>query len=263
MVVRRVAALLVLGLWLTGCATPEIRLAARFLPGEVRVYRLTDDTDLTVAARGLKTSERLVAVSRIEVIQVSETGATLKLTVTARSLTVDGRRAPPPPEEEVVFEVARDGTISKVTSVGGVPSRPGGPEVEDLVPLVGPPFPPGRTRLTDRWRAELASPEGAPPGIQLARLDALRVVNGFRCAVVSLSTRRPIAGEREIGGTALRLEGIEYGAGEVAFAFREGFPVRVALESEAHLAISGGAAEGGRILLTRSATLTLVSSTRA
>jgi hypothetical protein len=61
----------------------------------------------------------------------------------------------------------------------------------------------------------------------------------------------------------LRLEGVEFAAGETAFAFREGFPVSVRSDAEARLAVSGGPAEGGGVVIRSTSVLTLLRRTGA
>jgi hypothetical protein len=83
------------------------------------------------------------------------------------------------------------------------------------------------------------------------------VVRDYHCAIVAVSTRRPVVRERVIAETPLRLEGIEFASSEIAFAFREGLPITVASDSEARLGISGGAAQGGSVVISTTTTLTL------
>lgn len=246
------------------CASPEIRLQARFVPGEVREYRLAADADVRIAAGGGSTLQktRLVATTTIEVESVSASGASLALTITPRTLERDGRRADPPAEQEIRLRVAPDGRVAGVTA-GQTAVELETAEVEDLVPLIGPPLPSGRVRLASRWSRAPIGPQGRPAGIQRARLAALRVVDGRDCAIVALSTRRPVVRVRQIGTETLRLEGIEYATGEIAFAFRDGLPVEVVSEGEARLAISGVAAAGGGVVIRTLTTITLLRRTGA
>jgi hypothetical protein len=143
------------------------------------------------------------------------------------------------------------------------------------VPLIGPPLPARRVHLGDRWSRTAALPAATPsatpmptpapsptpsgtPGTQDARLAALRVVSGYRCAIVAVSARRPVVRERTIGGSPLRLEGLEFSATEIAFAFREGFPASVASDSEARLHIAGGSAQGGSVVIATKTSLTVL-----
>src|SRR5207302_1729027 len=105
-----------------------------------------------------------------------------------------------------------------------------------------------------------ASPSPSPtstPGVQEARLAALRVVGRYDCAVVAVSTRRPVVRDRLVGGRPLQLAGLEFSATEIAFAFRAGFPVTVRSNSEARLKVAGGGtAQGGEVDITTETTLT-------
>lgn len=256
-----VTLIVVLTLGLAACAAPELRLTSRFSSGEVRVYRVVADAEVTISASELTTTERtrLEATTRVVVDEVTPTRSTLTMTITPVKLTRDGKPVDPPDEQRVRIEVGRDGQIERVTPAEGT-----GPldaaEIEDLVPLIGPPLPPGRVHLADRWTRAFPAATGSG-GVQDARLAALRVVDGYDCGIVAISTRRPVVREREVAGTALRLEGIEYAAGEIAFAFREGMPVTVRSNGEARLAISGGPAAGGAVVIRSNSVLTLIRRT--
>jgi len=273
--VRRAAIVsLLLGLVVSACSAPRFDLAPRFLPGEIRVYELVADATVRISAGQASTSEksRLVATTTVEIESISDGIATLTLTVTARSLQRDGKTAQTPAPQQIRMKVGSDGRLLEVTGTGSSPTTIEAADVEDLVPLIGPPLPPGRVHLADRWTrttgaplpastATLLTPSPTPTpsasGKQESRLAALRVVGDYRCAIVAVSTRRPVVRERVIAGTPLRLEGIEFAASEIAFAFREGLPVRVASDSEARLSISGGAAQGGSVVIATTTTVTL------
>lgn len=260
---RRLTPLLGLTLALAACAAPEFRLSSRFSSGEVRVYRVIADAEVTIAAGQIASTERtrLEATTRVVVDELTATGATMTMTITPVRLTRDGKQVDAPSEQRVHIELSSDGQIEAVTPEGDTGALDAA-EIEDLVPLIGPPLPAGRVHLTDRWSRSLPGIPDGPSGVQHARLAALRVVGGFDCGIVALSTRRPVVREREIAGTTLRLEGVEYAAGEIAFAFREGFPVTVRSNGEARLAISGGPAEGGGVVIRSNSVLTLVRRTR-
>ena len=226
------------------------------------MYRVVADAVVSISAAQLTTTERtrLDATTRIVVQQETATSATLTMTITPIALTRDGRRADLPAEQSVSLEVARDGRISGVTPREGTGALDAA-QIEDLVPLIGPPLPAGRVHLTDRWTRAIPSSTGSGTGVQDARLAAVRIVGGYDCGIVALSTRRPVVREREIAGTMLRLEGVEYAAGEMAFAFREGFPVSMRSRSEARLAVSGGPAAGGGVVVRTNSSLRLVRRT--
>ena len=256
--------MVVLTLGLAACAAPELRLNSRFSSGEVRLYRVIADAEVTISAAELTTTERtrLEATTRVVVERVTPTSTTLTMTITPVKLTRDGKPVDPPPEQRVAIEVGRDGQIQRVTPAEGTGELDAA-EIEDLVPLIGPPLPAGRVHLADRWTRAIPAASGTIGGVQDARLAAVRVVGGYDCGIVKISTRRPVVREREVAGTALRLEGVEYAAGEIAFAFREGLPVTVRSNGEARLAISGGPAAGGGVVIRSNSVLTLVSRTGA
>ena len=258
--VRRVVILLCLGLVLAGCAAPEFRLQARFSPGEVRHYRLVADARVRVSAANASQVERsrLIADTRLEVEDLTGGVATVLLTITPRTLTRDGERAGVPASQQVRIRVSPEGRVTEVAPLGGAPQTLEATDIEDLVPLIGPPLPSGRVHLADRWSRR---PAGAASGFQNARLASLRVVDGFDCAVVATSTRRPVSRQRDIGGSPLTLRGIEYASGEIAFAFRHGLPVTVRSQAEARLAVSGAGGQGGGVVISTLTSLTLMRRT--
>jgi len=278
--VRRtaIASITLFGVLLAGCAAPEFRLQARFASGEVREYRLVADATVRITAGRTTTSERshLVATTRIDVLGATASGATLTLTITPSSLTRSGKAATLPSPQQIRITVGGDGRVTQVTGAGSQDALESA-DVEDLVPLLGPPLPPGRVHLGDRWNGTTALPAPSPSGTPLtspsptptpsgtneARLAALRVVDDYDCAVVAISTRRPVVRDRTIGGTPFRLAGLEFAASEIAFAFREGLPVTVRSDSEAQLGISGGAAQGGSVVIATKTSLTLLRRTLA
>ena len=266
---RAAIASLLLGVMISACAGPRFDLSPRFLAGEVRVYRLQADATVRISAGQASTSERsqLNATATIKVEDLSAGVTTVTLTVTARSLRRDGKAAPVPPPQEIRMTISPEGRVTQVTSTGSQPTSLETADVEDLVPLIGPPLPPGRVHLGDRWtQTTQPTPSGTPSPSPVAtiaarqesRLAAARVVGDYDCVVVAVSTRRPVVRERVVGGTPLRLEGLEFAASEIAFAFHEGLPITVGSDSEARLGISGGGAQGGLVVITTKTTLTLV-----
>lgn len=268
---------LLLGILVSSCAAPKFDLRPRFLSGEVRVYRLTADATVSIAAGRAATSERslLVATTTLRVEATSASGTTLTLTVSPRSLTRDGKASSLPAPQQIQIDVGPDGLVRQVTTVGSQPAPVASTDVEDLVPLIGPPAPPGRAHLGDRWTPSRPQPTPSQSGSPAAsasatptpsststpvdevRFAALRVIEDYDCAVIAVSARRPVVRDRVIAGRALRLTGIEFAASEIAFAFREGLPVSVRSDSEARLAISGFAAGSGTVTVATKTSILL------
>jgi hypothetical protein len=251
--------LLCVGLLFAACAAPEIRLQPRFATGEVRDYRLVADAVVRIDAATTSQVERsqLIANTRLAVESVTAGVATILLTITPRSLTRDGKRSDVPAAQQVRMTVAADGRVTDVTPLGQQTTLETA-DIEDLVPLIGPPVPRGRVHLADRWSRRSSVSER---GTQNARLAALRTVDGYDCAIVATSTRRPVSRERNLGGSTLRLDGVEYASGEISFAFAQGFPVSVKSDAEARLAVSGAGGQGGGVVISTVTTLTLTRRT--
>jgi hypothetical protein len=261
----------IVGLALTACAAPRFDLRARFVPGEKRAYRLVADATVRFSFGAASTSERsqLTATATIDVVESAASGSTLLLTIASTKLIRDGKRATTPPPQQITIVVDPDGRVTRVTGATDQTSLASA-DIEDLVPLIGPPLPPGRVHVGDRWTPDAATPSTTPgpaspspsptasTGTEEARLSALRIVEGYRCAIVAISTRRPVVRERTIAGDTLRLAGIEFAASEIAFAFREGLPASVRSDSESRLAIAGGTAQGGSVVIATKTELTLL-----
>ena len=150
---RAAIASLLLGLIVSACAAPNFDLSPRFLSGEVRVYTLVADATVRIAAGQASTSEKshLVATTTIRVEDIAAGVTTLTLTVAARSLVRDGKAAQVPAPQEIRMTVSADGRVTQVTGVGSSPASIEAADVEDLVPLIGPPLPPAPVHLGDRW----------------------------------------------------------------------------------------------------------------
>lgn len=250
--------LLALSLVAQGCAVPQIRLIHRFRPGEARTYRLVATADARIVAGATRRSERttLEAVSRISVIAAGREGATLRLSVEPTLLRSGGREATPPAPQEAEVVVGPDGAIRAVRSIGGLPAGLSA-DLDDLGPLLSTPLPTGVLHLGDRWRRSTEG-AGGRPGLQRGRLAALRIEEGYDCAIVALELRRPIERSRAFGGIELRLVGNETSAVEIAFAFRDGFPVRVSSVGEGTFGIAGVAGARGTVRLRTETSLRLV-----
>ncbi len=262
---RRTAGLAIVSLAVAAaCAAPEFRLASRFTQGEERVYQVVAVAEVSIAAADLRSTEttRLEATTRIHVDETGATGSVLTFTITPDRFTRDGQPVALPSEQRVRIRVSPDGRIGTVTPLEGTAELDAA-EIEDLLPLIGPPLPGHRVHLADRWTRPIPAASGSPAGPQDARLAGLRVIDDYDCAIVALSTRRAVVREREVAGNLLRLEGVEYAAGEIAFAFREGLPVSVRSDGEARLAISQTTAAGGGVVIRSNSVLTLVRRTGA
>lgn len=258
---RRGRLFLVLLSLLAACATPEIRLEPHYRSGEVRTYRLTAEATIRIRAGGLDRRERtrLLATSRIEVLEATPAGARLRVRLQPERFERDGASADPPPGQEAVLAVGAAGEVTKVERVGGVPPELSGAEVEDFASLLGLRMPQGRVRIGDRWRFPVTGP-GGRSGETRGRLAAVRIVGGYDCAIVAASVRRPIARDRALlGGVSLSLDGEEISATEIAFAFADGFPVRIESTGEATLNVSGLAGEGGTVEIATETQLDLAS----
>lgn len=216
---------------LAACATPPIRLAPRFSVGSSRTYALRAAAETTAGAAGITRSERTVLTGRstIEVLSVQGDEATLRLTLTPTSFTRDGRAVTTPAEQRAELVAGPDGSIRRILTVGGLPVSIAGADIADLAPIVGIALPTSRVRIG----RPLPTPTGsAVPAIYQGRVDGVRVIDGYDCAIVELGTRRAIDRQRDIGGQQIRLEGTESAHSRIAFAFRAGFPVEIATDAE-------------------------------
>jgi hypothetical protein len=263
--VRRLATVslvLVLGLALAACATPPIRLSQAWRLGDERTYLLTADATTTVDVTGTPTIQHttLRARSVLTVVGVEAGETRVRLRLEPEAFAIDGVPQDRP-SQEVELVVGPAGDVVRVESVGGLPADLVG-DVEDLAPLLGAPLPTELLHLGDRWERPVTPPEGTglAVGRQVGRVGALRVVGGRDCAIIRLTMRRPIARNRTVGGQQLALVGNEFSASEIAFAFRDGFPMRIDTEAEGRFrAISQGFVAGS-VEIVQTSALRLLSA---
>jgi hypothetical protein len=250
-----------------------MRLTPAYPVGQTRTYELTATarTDAVIGGQHRSETTTLRARSVIEVVAQTGDQTKLRLTLTPESLVRDRRPASPPPEEKAELVVGPDGAIQRILTVGGLPPQISGANIEDLAPLLGAPLPTDRVRVGTAWTRSIpppvvqAQPGGPtpaplPPGVEHGRIEALRRVDGYDCAVVALTTQRAIVREQDIGGQAAQLAGTEVGSTETAFAFREGFPVTIRTEARATYDVVNGSVSGGTIVIDTDTELKLRSA---
>lgn len=252
-------------LLLVACSTPPIRLSPLHEAGQRRVYALAASTTtiFDAGAGPQRQHTELEARSAIEVLAVAAEGVTMRVTLTPSRYLLEGRETEAPGDQVVEVLVAPDGTVLEITSVGGVPADIVGTDLQELAPLLGAPLPTRRVRLGDTWNERLPPPEGAAQvgsGSQSGRVAALRVVGGYDCAIVSLATRRPLVRERSAGDQTVRLSGTETSATEIAFAFREGFPVRIHTVAEGRFTLQSGSLADAPVTIETVTDLRLVEA---
>ena len=246
-------------LLLAACASPTVTLRLSYPIGKIRTYKVTAVIGQKIDVATLHDDEtiQLEATSRLEIIDVGTTGATLKLTITPTRFERNGRRSEPPAPQEVMVQVGEDGAIAKVEAPGGQQVRPD--DILGVAPLIGAVLPTGRVHLGSRWRRTLPAPApGAARGVQTGRLAAYRVVNDRSCAILALDSRRSIRLTRQAAGQQLNLTGTEITASEVALDFSEGFPVRIRSEAEGRFAVQGAPSREGDVIIKTETTLVLV-----
>lgn len=254
---RRAALSFALAATAAACATPDIRLALRFRAGEVRTYRLATIADTRIGVEERTTLDRIeiTATARVEVLEVGPDSTSLRVTVTPQRLERSGRSGAPPPPQQADVILSPEGAVRAVTAVGGLPPALSDVSVADVAPLLGLALPRGRVHIGDRWTRRLPGPDT----VQRGRVAALRVERGFDAAIVALETRRPLARSRTFEGLTLGLRGTEVSSTEVAFAFREGLPVRITSDGRARLRVEGGPARGTLVTITTRTELALLS----
>ncbi len=232
------------------CAAPPIRLTPVFREGDTRGYRLVSDATTTIDVPGTQRVERtfLEASSQIEVLSVDADGARLRLTLRPLRFERDGV-VEQRPDQEVQLIVGPNGAVRNIETVGGIPADLA-PDAQELAPLLGIPLPEHRLRLGERWRVTLPPVgEGAGLGEQTGRVAALRVVRGVDSVVVRLGAERPITRQRTVADRRVALRGTESSTTELAFALREGYPVRIETDAEGHFQLVAGDFQGGSVIV--------------
>jgi len=249
---------LAVGASLSACAAPRITLTPRFPDGEVRIYRLVADARTVIDAPGIDapgigSGERTVLRADVRIRLGRSAGSrTATLTFTPTGFERDGTQAEPPAEQsaEIVFDDT--GRVESVTAAGDG-SVPFGGSPDDIGTIFGSTIARGPARIAQRWSEPLADGTGR----RRSRVAALRWVGGYRCAVVESATSRPVERVREAGGSTIRLIGTETALVESAFAFDNGFPVRVKAVASGVFDIAGAPGQG-TVTIESTTTMTLL-----
>lgn len=244
---RRAAAICLL--LAAACAAPPIRVTPAFPAGQQRTYALdASATTLTRTPAGERIERtRLRGRSVLDLVSIVEDGTRARIHLTPTSLTRGGRAVELPRPQVADVIIRHDGSI-QVLGVDGVPGTLLPVGAEDLAGLLGPRLPGRALRPGERFT--LPNTRG--------RVAALRIEQGYRCAIVRLGTRRVVTRERQDAGRSVSLRGIETADAEVAFALREGFPVRIDTTAEAPLRVRTNGGDSGEIILRTVTSLTLI-----
>jgi hypothetical protein len=254
---RRPLALVALAWFATACATQPIELKPVYTAGAERIYALRAETTITLDVPGNRRVEHTIleATSTVQVLALDGTDARVRLTLTPIRFERDGVTAERE-EQQVELVVAPDGSVRQIASVGGLPADLS-PNVEDLAPLLGLPLPSGRLRLGDTWSKTSAGLTGSRPAVQTGVVSALRVEHDYDTVVLRVGTERPLTRTRTVEGTMISLSGTEFSSSEIAYAFRDGFPVRITTSAEGRFSISEGGPSGGTVTIETGSVLEL------
>ncbi|MFN2614622.1 MAG: hypothetical protein ABR552_07375 [Actinomycetota bacterium] len=254
---RRAPLILVL---LAACAAPRIALFPSFAVGSSRTYRVHTDATTVIDTGSTRTTSRtqLSATAKIEVVSVKDGKTTIRLTLEPQRYTKNGspRTLDTSTAELIVDEV---GAIVAVSKVGGLPADTSATSVEDLAPIFGAPLPEGVVHVGQAWTRALGSAtNSAGSGVQHGRVEALRRVGGYDCAILQLGTERPLSRRVSLEEQSIDLSGEEFSTAHMAFAYKRGFPVQIVTDAEAHFSIQTVASAG--VTITSHTSLDLVNS---
>lgn len=255
---RRLGLVAVIAVLAVACATPPIRLSPVFATGTQRTYRLESTTRNVIDVPGSERVEHttLVATSTIDVLGPEGTSTRVRLTLTPERFERDGR-VEEREAQTVEMLVGTDGRVESIERIGGVPASIT-TDAEDLAPLLGAPLPSERLRLGDRWERTLPGFSLAGDIRQSGLIDSFRVVRGFDTVIARVGTERPLIRERTVGDQTLALRGTEFASSELAFAFREGFPVLIETTAHGRFDLLAGDVTGGTVEVRSTSVLTLL-----
>lgn len=233
----------------SACATTPIRVTPAFPAGQQRTYQLdARATTITRTPAGERVERtRLVGRSILDLISIGGDGTRARISMSPTSLTRNGQPVETPREQVADVVIGHDGTID-VLQVDGVPNTLAPVGAADLAGILGPPLPTAVLRAGERFTANGAR----------GRVAALRVERGYDCAILRVGLARPVLRERTSEGRDISLRGTEIADIEIAFALREGFPVRIDTTAEAPLRVTTDGGDSGEILVRTVTTLTLL-----
>lgn len=233
----------------SACATPPIRVTPTFPPGQQRTYSIdARATTITRTPAGARTERtHLKGRSILDLISAVDDGTRARIEMTPKSLTRDGQRVETP-RPQVADVVIGAGGLIDVLEVDGVPGSLLPVGAADLASLLGPPLPTRALQPGERFTLKGAS----------GRVTALRVERGYLCAIIRIGSRREVTRNRQDDTREIALSGTEISDLEIAFAIREGFPVRIDTTAEAPLRVTTNGGASGEILVRTVTTLTLI-----
>lgn len=243
------------------CATPALRLAPAYRAGDARTYTLVARATTTIDVAGLGRHEQteLRAQSTLVTGATTDAGTSIRLTLTPTRFTRDGRALQVPLQQTAYLIVGPDGAARAVTNLGG--TSPVG--IEELIPLLGIPLPAERLHIGQPWTRRTSTDQTVgsplPAGVLRGRISGLRDVDGYACAIVSVAGTRPVQRTRDIAGQPVTLAGVEFSTTTIAYAFGEGFPIRLDSTAETTFAVSTPSSAGGSVTITATTSLRLVN----
>lgn len=242
-------ALLILMMAGSACASPPIRVTPTFPAGQQRTYALdARATTITRTPAGERVENtRLLGRSILDLISIVKDGTKARIEMKPSSLTRDGAAVETPKSQTANIVIGPDGVID-VIEVDGVPTSLLPIGAADLAGILGPPLPTRGLRPGERFTL---------PGSS-GRVAALRVEQGYLCAILRIGARRPVTRTRQDDGRDISLNGTETADIEIAFAIREGFPVRIDTTAEAPLRVTTNGGESGEILVRTTTSLILI-----
>ncbi|HVL90181.1 MAG TPA: hypothetical protein VM841_08110 [Actinomycetota bacterium] len=244
----RTGFVLVLSVGAAACASPAPVLSPELPHGELRVYRMTTEAVTTSSIPGLggKDVTVLAADLRIEVGRINGKRGAL-LAVVPISFVRNGAKGEVPPRQDAAVVFDDDGAVESVVGPKGKPAAFGG-SFDDIGTIFGSTIAKGPVKVAERWASRVGS--GPQATTRRSRVAALRVVKGYRVAIVESAVRRPVDRTRTVGGNQLRLVGSEVSNVTTAFAFDFGLPVEIVSAATTEMQIAGAPQRGTVTIMT-------------
>lgn len=213
------------------------------------VLRYAFDADVrTTLSRTSASTIRSTLTGRVEliVLEVTDQGSLLRITVTPDTSTRDGIATEPGPSQTREVLLQPSGVVIENPDEQNLGDAALQPDL--LATVLHPDVPSPLAHPGERWRDDGSS----------GRLIGLDRAEGRDLAELLLLTEHEVSRQRSLDGRPIELEGTEETSTTLLWDLDAGIPTRAELRSVASLQVRAGALLGGTVRIDASTTVSLL-----
>jgi hypothetical protein len=229
--VRRVPAIALTVLLLGACTDDRVPLRYGLETGRVLQYDLLLEADVEGTIGEESRTQTLAAGFGVtqEILEPLEGGGVAaRMTLTPRSLAVNGVPAEPGPAQEFEVQLGPDGRVVAIGEASGEPQQELAPlGIDRLLPRLRPVLPGIEVAAGETWssRTDFDDDAGSFSISTESRLAELGTLRGYPAALVRTTYRSPVNRRETFANALADLAGTDVGAQEAWFAL-DGFLIR-------------------------------------